>query len=589
MFRFFKNKIYRAYFIKRSILLTLAMLVAFALLSERLFNAGVDAYSTDVAACGQAVQEKFSSVVQRITFFMDRIYSDEAALADFLRYFGNSAEGYLSERLDNPDANGRDTDFLRLCKEFVNEINYSVSYVIFSSEEGVANAIRYMPDGNATFRFNLTADELSEIESETTNAYIYRKTLPDPANLKVNMGEILFIINPDQLFHDTAKALPGGVFIENETGIITLQSAGLDAQTLFSMVPSDETTSGQIGENLLARYHYARYTDKQYGFTIYGFVDSQTLFDRQHRAFFSLIFFSLAAYLLFLFLLFRHLSHDDSFLSDILSSIDAAKGGKFSHTPFKKRDDVYGLIAAELNEMSDEVNAFIQSEYILKLDAERAKMRALQNQIDPHFLYNTLEIIRARALYNNDIEVSDAVANLGNLYRSIVRAKSALPLREELAILKEYVRLMEFKYPDNFFFETDIPDSMLDMMTVKLWMQPVAENFFKHGFRSDSPYNLLMVIGEETEDSCCLLFSDNGTGIREGRLAEVRAELEDPAEEIERPSIGLRNIYSRLRHFYKDNVSVSIYNNETAGITVRFTFKKPLPFYKEESLSCTDC
>ena len=240
--------------------------------------------------------------------------------------------------------------------------------------------------------------------------------------------------------------------------------------------------------------------------------------------------------------------------------------------------------------MSEKINDFIQTEYILKLDSERAKMRALQNQIDPHFLYNTLEIIRSRALYNGDTEVSDAVSNLGNLYRSIVRAKSELPLSGEIEILKEYIRLMEFKYPDNFFFQIDVPEEMLSMMTVKLWMQPVAENFFKHGFRADSPYNLLMIIGETTPDGFSLLFSDNGLGISEERLSAVLAELNGETEEIERPSIGLHNIYSRLRHFYDNRVSVSIYNNETAGITVRFDFKNPLPFYKkEDSIPCIDC
>ena len=240
--------------------------------------------------------------------------------------------------------------------------------------------------------------------------------------------------------------------------------------------------------------------------------------------------------------------------------------------------------------MSEKINDFIQTEYILKLDSERAKMRALQNQIDPHFLYNTLEIIRSRALYNGDTEVSDAVSNLGNLYRSIVRAKSELPLSGEIEILKEYIRLMEFKYPDNFFFQIDVPEEMLSMMTVKLWMQPVAENFFKHGFRADSPYNLLMIIGEMTPDGFSLLFSDNGLGISEERLSAVLAELNGETEEIERPSIGLHNIYSRLRHFYDNRVSVSIYNNETAGITVRFDFKNPLPFYKKEDpIPCIDC
>lgn len=591
MFRFLKNKIYRSYFVKRVLLLTIAALIIFFFMSEQLLSTSIETYHSDVSACYASVQDKLSYIVQRIEFFINRIYSDDATLADFLRYFGNDAEGYLSDRLeDKPSAGKRDADFLRECKDFAIELDYSIGYVIFYAENGVTNSIRYMPNGNATFRFNLSTAELADIAYKTPSAYIYRKALPNPENLSTDMGEILFVLNPDQVFADILPNFPGSIFIQNNSGIMPLKSSGLDPNKMLLLLAENDAPSGQIWGNIFSRYYYVSFTDKQYGFTLYAFADTSALFNLQQQAFLYLLVILLALYFLSIILVWRQLYHDDSFLSDIISSIDAAKSGKFSQTAFKKRDDAYGLIAAELNDMSEKINDFIQTEYILKLDSERAKMRALQNQIDPHFLYNTLEIIRSRALYNGDTEVSDAVSNLGNLYRSIVRAKSELPLRSEIEILKEYIRLMEFKYPDNFFFQIDVPEEMLDMMTVKLWMQPVAENFFKHGFRTDSPYNLLMVIGEKTPDGFKLLFSDNGLGISEKRLAAVIAELNSEAEEIERPSIGLHNIYSRLRHFYDDRVLVSLYNNETAGITVRFDFKNPLPFYKkEDSAPCIDC
>ena len=591
MFRFLKNKIYRSYFIRRVFLLTIAAFIVFFFMSEQILSAGIETYHSDVLACHESVQSELSYTVQRIEFFINRIYSDDAILSDFLRYFSNDAEGYLSGRLEEElSAGNRDANFLRECKDFAIELDYSIEYVIFYANNGVTNSIRYMPDGNATFRFNLSTAELAEIEYKRPSAYIYRKALPNPENLSTDMGEILFILNPNQVFDDILPNLPGSIFIQNNSGIITLNSSELDPNKMLLLLPEEEAPSGQIWDNIFSRYYYVSFTDKQYDFTLYAFSDTNALFNSQRQSFLYLLAALLILYILSIFIVWRHLYHDESFLSDIISSIDAAKSGKFSQTAFKKRDDAYGLIAAELNDMSEKINDFIQTEYILKLDSERAKMRALKNQIDPHFLYNTLKIIRSRALYNGDTEVSDAVSNLGNLYRSIVRAKSELPLSGEIEILKEYIRLMEFKYPDNFFFQIDVPEEMLSMMTVKLWMQPVAENFFKHGFRADSPYNLLMIIGETTPDGFSLLFSDNGLGISEERLSAVLAELNGETEEIERPSIGLHNIYSRLRHFYDNRVSVSIYNNETAGITVRFDFKNPLPFYKkEDSIPCIDC
>ena len=94
MFRFLKNKIYRSYFIRRVFLLTIAAFIVFFFMSEQILSAGIETYHSDVLACHESVQSKLSYTVQRIEFFINRIYSDDAILSDFLRYFSNDAEGY---------------------------------------------------------------------------------------------------------------------------------------------------------------------------------------------------------------------------------------------------------------------------------------------------------------------------------------------------------------------------------------------------------------------------------------------------------------------------------------------------------------
>ena len=105
----------------------------------------------------------------------------------------------------------------------------------------------------------------------------------------------------------------------------------------------------------------------------------------------------------------------------ILDFIETAENGEFRDIHFKNRRDEYAQIAAALTRMGRSIERHIDREYVLTLEEQKARMAALQNQINPHFLYNTLEIIRCRALMNRDEEVSTAIENLGSLYRDIVK------------------------------------------------------------------------------------------------------------------------------------------------------------------------
>jgi two-component system sensor histidine kinase YesM len=167
-------------------------------------------------------------------------------------------------------------------------------------------------------------------------------------------------------------------------------------------------------------------------------------------SFLVLTFISSLVFFIMVFFLYIKRKQDISFLNDIITSIEEAKQGQFVHTNFKRRNDEYGLIATELNDMASKINCFIEKEYILKINQQDAEMKALQNQINPHFLYNTLEIIRSKALLNDDIDVSDAISNLGNLYRNIVKTENEITIEKELSLLNEYLKLMEFKYSSNF-------------------------------------------------------------------------------------------------------------------------------------------
>jgi sensor histidine kinase YesM len=194
-------------------------------------------------------------------------------------------------------------------------------------------------------------------------------------------------------------------------------------------------------------------------------------------------------------------------------------------------------------------------------------MRLLQNQINPHFLYNTLEAIGAQALVNHDRPTADAIAAMGALFRDMASLPSQIPLKDEAHILQTYLRVMEFKYAGSFCYHVELPPELEDFKTVKFWLQPLAENFFNHGYDPASPYNLLIVRAYKDSGAVCVDVIDNGPHLSEEKLRALNGNLRLP-EEAAGGGLGLRNVYGRLSMFYGENLSMRIANGEESGVVI---------------------
>lgn len=145
------------------------------------------------------------------------------------------------------------------------------------------------------------------------------------------------------------------------------------------------------------------------------------------------------------------------------------------HTEHKNE---YGRIAIALKDVSQKLEGYIRTEYVMKLKQQEAAMRALKHQINPHFLYNTLESIRSKALVCGDEETAEAITQLGSLYRKIVHCPDVITMKEEKELLELYLRLMSLRFAGNFVYQLELEKDLEGVRTPGFWLQPLAENFF---------------------------------------------------------------------------------------------------------------
>lgn len=125
------------------------------------------------------------------------------------------------------------------------------------------------------------------------------------------------------------------------------------------------------------------------------------------------------------------------------------------------------MLALEINDMLSKLDVHIKKEYILKGMQQDAEMKAMLYQINPHFLYNTLEIIKAQANIQGNVTVSDALFDLGSMYRMLVKLGDTITLRQEIELLSHYLNILELRNQENFYYEIDVDEEMMELATVK--------------------------------------------------------------------------------------------------------------------------
>lgn len=259
-----------------------------------------------------------------------------------------------------------------------------------------------------------------------------------------------------------------------------------------------------------------------------------------------------------------------TFLSSMMKM---AEDGDFTnHVKFDSLDEV-GKLAMSYNSLIDRINSLIKEVYLEKINANELELQMLQSQINPHFLYNTLESISMMATINDDDTTSDMAASLGSILRySISDLNASVSLLDEIGHVKEYVALLEYRFKNQYRLEVDIPAALYSTQMPKLILQPVVENAIYHGMRTVRTGGIIRVSASKSaRNTLEIRVSDNGSGIPNDKLITLNDYINEKNDSFD--SIGLRNVNRRVHLFCKDekdssNVGVFVESGIEGGTVV---------------------
>ncbi len=235
----------------------------------------------------------------------------------------------------------------------------------------------------------------------------------------------------------------------------------------------------------------------------------------------------------------------------------------------RENGDELDMISGNFNEMCVELDDYIQKSYLAEIEKKNAYLQALQNQINPHFLYNTLEVIRMKAICNGDREVGKMLYSMSVLFRSQLKDADWITIGQELDYCKQYLELFEYRYNGIFTYEIDCPVEMMEKKVIKFILQPIIENYFIHGIRRQDNDNRICLSVRRKEDGDGVVFraDDNGMGMDASLMEEKNRELREN-EYRQTQSVGIENVNRRIKAVYGNGYGITLDNIEGGGLSV---------------------
>ncbi|HEY8464877.1 MAG TPA: sensor histidine kinase [Bacillota bacterium] len=265
-------------------------------------------------------------------------------------------------------------------------------------------------------------------------------------------------------------------------------------------------------------------------------------------------------------------------IQSLLGAMSRVKAGDLSVRVELRRTDELGVLGCSFNSMVERLQRLIENVVEKQRQLRSCELRALQAQINPHFLYNTLDSIKWLAKLNQVPEISTIATQLGKLLRSSISCEADLiTVGETMENIQSYLEIQKIRYSDKFKADLKIASSIYSYKIPKLILQPLVENAIIHGLDGKDGYGQLTINGYLDNQSLVFEVIDDGVGIPPEQLADLQHEL---ALQSSQKSIGIYNVNRRIKLYYGDQSRLSV--ESLPGLGTKVTLRLPAVLEKQE-------
>ena len=235
---------------------------------------------------------------------------------------------------------------------------------------------------------------------------------------------------------------------------------------------------------------------------------------------------------------------------------------------------------ATFNEMMRRIRYLADKLLQEQENQRKSELKALQNQINPHFLYNTLDSIIYMIDKGENQKAEEMIVALSKFFRiSISRGKTIIPFKDEVEHVRNYLLIQKIRFGDQFTYSIDVDPSLYQYSCIKLILQPLVENAIEHGLNDNESGGKIEIIGTQNESYIILKIKDNGYGISEDKLEQIYKSFHDDSIH---QGVGLKNVYQRIKIYYGDEADIKIDSLFDEGTIISIYIPKKKAVKNEE-------
>lgn len=381
------------------------------------------------------------------------------------------------------------------------------------------------------------------------------RTVKDYYSLE-DIGTLLLTVKTDVLDHILWQASTlekGDILLVNQDGVVIFSKSGerLGQQADFPFLHHDgqrRSYRDKIGgEDTFVTYHPS-HLEGWYLVALTPLKELRAESRSIRNIAFGLFMLTLLSALLFDVLFVSRLV---GAIISVVQAMKKAEMGRFSEIPATTAvtHDESHLLVRGFNRMIRQIQELVRRVEEEQQRKKQAEMQALVAQINPHFIYNSLESINSMAVLQGNREISRMVISLGKLLRiSISETQELVPIATELEHVKHYLLIQKFRFEDKIEYEIDMQEQLKPYLTLKLILQPIVENALYHGIEQMKGKGTITIRAFAECGDLFIVVQDNGLGMDADRLAELFAasSADKPAKKRER-GVGLFNVHERIR------------------------------------------
>ncbi len=243
--------------------------------------------------------------------------------------------------------------------------------------------------------------------------------------------------------------------------------------------------------------------------------------------------------------------------------------GKFDLEAKVEGNDEIAELTIQFNLMVAKINDLINEEYKTKIEEKNAILKALEAELNPHFLYNALQAISTTALKIEAFHISDMVDALASTFRYTINGKNLVRLENEIKYIDNYLIIQKARFGNRLTVTYEMDDSVLDVLIPKISIQILVENSIKHVLEKSFTSVAIIIKAYLEGNDILISVSDNGPGISPERFMQIRFYLDNESGQNENKAIGLKNLDTRLHLLYREKSSLNIESDST-GTTISF-------------------